>query len=72
MAELQKNTSVGTLLQLLDAKAEITIWRGENELIFTGNVYQLYDKKHFHDLYITYMRLDYPLGINIKITDEWQ
>ena len=72
MAELQKNTSIGTLLKFLDAKARITIWKDENNRIFDGNVYHLYDMKEFHNAYVTYMRLDEMAGINVKITEEWQ
>ena len=70
MAELQKNTSVGTLLKFLEAKARIMIWNDKNNCIFDGNVYHLYDKKEFHNAYITYMRLDDIAGINIIIMED--
>lgn len=69
---LEKNMRIEALVKLSDAKARIAIWESETEKLFDGYVYQLYDKKDFYDMYITYIRFDVISGITVIATKEWQ
>ena len=71
MAELQKNMEIRTLIKFLEPKAEISIWESDTR-IFTGKVYQLFDKLDMHEYFITFLRFDEMAGINCKVCKEWQ
>lgn len=47
------STTLGALLQILKADISLSIWsKNEGRALFNGKVYQLYDDKKLHGLYV--------------------
>lgn len=59
-AKLEPKQKVYNLIELLDAKTNIKFYNINNELIYEGKVYTLYDKAtDFDEMIINYIRFDY-------------
>lgn len=47
------STTLGALLQILKADTSLCIWsKNDQRALFSGKVYQLYDDKELHGLYV--------------------
>lgn len=59
-AKLEPRQKVYNLIYLLDAKTNIRFYDTNNELIYEGKVYNLYDEAtDFDEMIINYIRFDY-------------
>ncbi|MCM1234782.1 MAG: hypothetical protein NC489_32165 [Ruminococcus flavefaciens] len=62
-----KETNLKTIINLLDAKAEITVFKTETESIFSGNVYQLYDRENLLYKNVADIRFSDMFGVEVML-----
>ena len=67
MAEFTERTiTVETLIRTLKADTHIGIYDKQQEMLFNGKVYQLYDNKAFNEFYIEKMIISFD-RVNIVV-----
>ncbi len=56
--KLEVNQMVYALIEVLDAKAKLKFFDCNNNLIYDGYVYQLYDENEYKNYIIDYIKFD--------------
>lgn len=62
-----KNTNLKTIINLLDARAEITVFLTETEGIFSGSVYHLYGREDLLYKNVTDIQFSDMFGVSVML-----
>lgn len=56
--KIERNQTIYALVDVLDAKTRLRFFDCDNNIVFDGYTYQLYDKNEYKDFIIDYIQFD--------------